>query len=275
MSIGLEGCHVDIAWRAFSHSCSISKALGYFSVDDALDEQDDQTPISDSPPEQEIGVERNRKRFGFWHILRTDCLFRMSFGKPTLIPAGSWKVNFPDPTITGVDDESSHYIQIHFFASMRLAMVVMRYLDWIEGDPKLDPVSYDAIIESYIEEVQSILLDWDTVRVALLYVPCNPSSSILLMSQQEGLLRMATDHTDIWLCVDVLFSSYKMLIVLYQSKKCDQGPVLPYKSVDLARKFVQTFQSLVGSSQTFSGIRYDTFRLDMQLLSSLLTIWEV
>lgn len=91
----------------------------------------------------------------------------MSFGKPTLIPAGSWKVNFPDPTINGVDDESSRFIQIHFLASMRLAIIVMKYLDWIDGGSNPDPVSHDAMIDGYIDEVQSILSDWDAVRCTL------------------------------------------------------------------------------------------------------------
>lgn len=169
MSMALEACDVDLAWKAFGHSCRISKALGYFSVDETSMEGDNQilTPASTSTPAHEAEVEQNRKRYGFWHMLRTDCLFRMSFGKPTLIPAGSWKVNFPDPTINGVDDESSRFIQIHFLVSMRLALIVMRYLDWIDGGPTPDPVSHDATIDGFIDEVQSILSDWDTVRCTL------------------------------------------------------------------------------------------------------------
>lgn len=79
------------------------------------------------------------------------------------MPAGSWRVNFPDPTITGVDDESSRYIQIHFLSSMRLALTSMRYFDWMKGSSDSDPVSHDAIVDRYIDEVQSILSDWDTV----------------------------------------------------------------------------------------------------------------
>jgi hypothetical protein len=66
---------------------------------------------------------------------------------------------------------------------------------------------------------------------------------------------MATEHIDIWLCVDVLFNSYTMLIVLYQSKKCDQGDSLPYPAVDLARKSVKTFQTILECSSQW-GIRY-------------------
>ncbi|KAJ5826006.1 hypothetical protein N7474_003144 [Penicillium riverlandense] len=233
MSTALEGCNIDLSWKAFGHSCRISKALGYFCVDETPSEGDEQLSAPPGTPLHEAEVERNRKRFGFWHILRTDCFFRMAFGKPTLIPAGSWKVNFPDSMINGVDDESSRFVQIHFLVSMRLTLIVMKYLDWIDGGPDPDPVSHDAIIESYIDEVQSILSDWDTA----------------------SLLRMAINLVDTWLCVDVLFSSYKMLIVLYQSKKCGQDHILPYQAVDLARKSVTIFQSLLGSSShAFWGI---------------------
>ncbi|KAJ5966600.1 hypothetical protein N7481_013314 [Penicillium waksmanii] len=226
ISIALEGCNIDLAWKAFSHSCRVAKALGYFSVDEFTSAENDQQSIPVGTPAPEAEVERNRKRFGFWHILRTDCIFRMSFGKPTLIPAGSWKVDLPDPTINGVDDGKSNFIQIHFISSMRLALIVMRYLDWIERDAQPDPVSHDTVIDGYIDEVQSILSDWD----------------------MESLLRMATEHIDIWLCVDVLFNSYTMLIVLYQSKKCNRGDSLPYPATDLARKSVKTFQTLLECS---------------------------
>jgi hypothetical protein len=68
---------------------------------------------------------------------------------------------------------------------------------------------------------------------------------------------MATNHVDIWFCVDILFSSYKMLIVLYQSKKCNRSHILPRQAVDIARKSVTKFQALLGSSlHAFWGIRY-------------------
>ncbi|KAJ5975437.1 hypothetical protein N7481_009144 [Penicillium waksmanii] len=250
ISMALEGCNMDLSWKAFSQACRISKALGYFAVDETPSESSNHseqpqqphltapTPAPESAPASEsehhkAEVDKNRKRFEFWHILRIDCLFRMSFGKPTLMPAGSWKVNFPDPTINGVDDESSRFVQIHFIASMRLALIVMKYLDWVDCGTDPNPISHDATIDSFINEVQSILSDWDT----------------------EGLLQMATNHVDIWFCVDILFSSYKMLIVLYQSKKCNRSHILPRHAVDIARKSVTKFQALLGASlHAFWGI---------------------
>lgn len=158
----------------------MAKALGYFSVDEFSSAENDQQSIPVGTPAPEAEVERNRKRFGFWHILRTDCIFRMSFGRPALIPTGSWKVDFPDPTINGVDDGKSNFIQIHFISSMRLALIVMRYLDWIESDAQPDPASHDTIIDGYIDEVWSILSDWDMVRYACPWCPyCMAESATL------------------------------------------------------------------------------------------------
>ncbi|KAJ5244458.1 hypothetical protein N7489_004554 [Penicillium chrysogenum] len=233
MSLFLECCNIDLSWKALAQACRISKALGYFSVDETPSEGDNQLSTEPGSLPHQAEVERNRKRFEFWHILRTDCLFRMCFGKPTLIPAGSWKVNFPDPTINGIDHESSRFIQIHFIASMRLALIVMKYLDWVDEGKDPDPVSHDATIDSFIDEVQLILSDWDA----------------------EGLLQMATNHVDMWFCVDVLLSTYKMLIVLYQSKKCNQSHILPCQAVEISRKSVKTFQSLLASSaHAFWGV---------------------
>ncbi|KAJ5941216.1 hypothetical protein N7516_001384 [Penicillium verrucosum] len=233
VSLFLEFCNVDLSWKALAQACRISKALGFFSVDETPSEGDNEHSTEPESLPHQAEVERNRKRFQFWHILRTDCLFRMCYGKPTLIPAGSWKVNFPDPTINGVNDESSRFMQIHFIASMRLTLIVMKYLDWVDGGKDPDPVSHDATIDSFIDEVQLILSDWDA----------------------EGLLQMATNHVDVWFCVDVLFSTYKMLIVLYQSKKCNQGHILPSQAVEISRKSVKIFQSLLASSaHAFWGI---------------------
>lgn len=55
----------------------------------------------------------------------------------------------------------------------------------------------------------------------------------------------------------MLVGSYEILIVLHLSKKCDHGHLLPYEAVNLARKSLKIFQSLLGStSQAFWGIRY-------------------
>ncbi|KAJ5420687.1 hypothetical protein N7465_003206, partial [Penicillium sp. CMV-2018d] len=233
MSLSLECCNIDLSWKALAQTCRISKALGLFSVDEAPSEGDNELSTEPGSLPSQAEVERNRKRFEFWHILRTDCLFRMCYGKPTLIPAGSWKVNFPDPTINGINHEPSRFIQIHFIASMRLTLIVMKYLDWVDRGKDPDPVSHDATIDSFIDEVQLILSDWDA----------------------EGLLQMTTNHVDVWFCVDVLFSTYKMLIVLYQSKKCNQSHILPSQAVEISRKSVKIFHSLLASSaHAFWGV---------------------
>lgn len=68
---------------------------------------------------------------------------------------------------------------------------------------------------------------------------------------------MATNHLEIWFCVDVLFSTYKMLIVLYQSKKSEQSYILPSQAVEISRKSVKIFQSLLASSaNALWGVRY-------------------
>ncbi|OKP10845.1 hypothetical protein PENSUB_3665 [Penicillium subrubescens] len=150
--MALESCNSEMSWKMLGHALTIAKALGYFSMDENPEGTDVQSSPSQVSTVDETETEKNRKRFEFWHLLRTDCLFRLSFGKPTLIPPGSWKVNFPDPTITGVGDESSRFIQIHFLASMRLALVVMKYLDWVDLGPDPNPVSHDATIDSFLEE---------------------------------------------------------------------------------------------------------------------------
>jgi len=153
----LEGCNSELSWKIFGQACTIAKALGYFSVDE-------NPALPDNPTKKDTEVEKNRKRFEFWHLLRTDCLFRLSFGKPACIQRGSWTVNLPDPSINGVENESTRFIQIHFLASMRLNLIALKYLELVDSKPDPETEAYDKTIDNLIAEVQSIMSDWNTVR---------------------------------------------------------------------------------------------------------------
>ena len=165
--MALESCDSELSWKVLGHACRIARALGYFSVDAERPIHSNQESLPEKPPKPETEIEKNRKRFEFWHLLRTDCLFRLSFGKPALIAEGSWAVNFPDPSINGVDDASTRFIQIHFLASMRLTLVLLRYLDLINLKPGPAAPQYDEAMDSLITEVQTIMSDWSPVRRAL------------------------------------------------------------------------------------------------------------
>ncbi|KAE8154541.1 hypothetical protein BDV25DRAFT_147465 [Aspergillus avenaceus] len=234
ISMTLEGCNSELSWKILGKACRISRTLGYFSVDGDPGELNGEHPPARESNPNESEVDRNRKRFEFWHLLRTDCLFRLSFGKPTLIPEGTWAVNLPDPTITGNDDASTRFIQIHFLASMRLALVVLKYLNWADAQPDEESDEHDEWLDSLIAEVQTIMSDWNA----------------------EELVSTTENNVDTLFCVDILFSSYKMLIVFSQAKKCNRdSPHLPRHTVDVARKALKMFRSLmVGSVQTYWGI---------------------
>ena len=172
VSITLDGSNSELSWKFLGHACAISRALGYFTIDanqaeGKENEKEKGKQGEKEPTEHEAEIDKNRIRFEFWHLLRTDCLFRLSFGKPALIPRDSWKVNFPDPTITGVDNASTRFIQIHFLASMRLTLIMLKYLDMEDADAEheLDTVVYDTQVDGLIEEVQLIMSDWNAVSL--------------------------------------------------------------------------------------------------------------
>ena len=158
-------------------------------------------------------------------------------------------MNFPDPTITGVDDESTRFVQIHFLASMRLTLVLLKYLDLVDAVPVPDPETYDTTVDTLIAEVQSIMSGWNAVCLFL-----QTGSTICTIAEyysnilKEELLSTTTNDIDSSFCVDILFSSYKMLILFDQSKNSNQRTDhLPRQTVDIARKSLQMFQVVLGS----------------------------
>ncbi|KAJ5243533.1 uncharacterized protein N7469_001860 [Penicillium citrinum] len=234
ISVALEGCDCDLSWEMLGLACRIARTLGYFSVDTDQGEDRSLSPSVQNTIADDTETDKNQKRFVFWHLFRTDCFFRLAFRKPNLITKGCWKVNFPDLTINGIDDESFHLIQIHFLVSMRIALLSMKFLDWIDFQSTLDPASHDAVVEGYIEELHSILSNWHL----------------------EELLGRSRTRFDTYFCTDMLFSSYKLLIALNQSKKCNQDKhTLPPETVKISRKLLRLSQSLLGTSlPAFWGI---------------------
>jgi hypothetical protein len=80
---------------------------------------------------------------------------------------------------------------------------------------------------------------------------------------------MAKTQVDTWFCVDMIFSSYKILIILHQSKKGGQEEHrLPPQTVDISRKSIQAFQSLLGPTlHAYWGIRYVQTHILLKLVS--------
>ncbi|KAL2802517.1 hypothetical protein BJX63DRAFT_440844 [Aspergillus granulosus] len=219
ISMTLEGGDVDLSWRILGEACRIARALGYFCIDS------NETLESDLPDE-----ELNRRRFEFWHLLRIDCLFRLSFGKPAAIPHGSWAVNFPNPSITGSEDENTsiHVIEIHFLASMRLTLVILKYLEYMDTISDSDEVD-GKVIGNLIEEVNSIQRLW----------------------KPDELLTMTTNHIDSWFSVDILLGCYKMFVILDQARAktyCQGNYSVPPLSSEMASQSLRTIRTFMSSA---------------------------
>ncbi|KAJ0415230.1 hypothetical protein BJY00DRAFT_293743 [Aspergillus carlsbadensis] len=220
IAMTLEGGDIDLSWNMLSEACKIARAIGYFHIDSTLFEEDPTEPAD----------ERNRKRFEFWHLLRTDCLFRLSFGKPALIPKGSWEVNFPHPSITGNEDEnvSTRVIEIHFLASMRQTLVMLKYLEYMDRISHPDEVD-GAFISELIEEVNSIRRLW----------------------KPDDILNMATNHIDSWFSVDILLGCYKMFIILDQARTkayCQANYGVVPLSSEMAVQSLRTIRTFMSSA---------------------------
>ncbi|KAL2829075.1 hypothetical protein BJY01DRAFT_261390 [Aspergillus pseudoustus] len=198
VSMTLEGSDIELSWRLLSAACGIAKALGYFDVDSDPEVQVSSSSAASCNPTP-LDIEHNRNRFEFWHLLRIDCLFRISFGKPALITKGSWAVNFPQLSINGVEDPSNSTIEIHFLASMRLTLVMMHYLDYIDTFPDSNIISEGAI-DLLWSEVLSILRTW----------------------KPADLVGMARNHVDAWFSVDIILGCDTMFMVLEQARTANQ-----------------------------------------------------
>lgn len=76
-------------------------------------------------------------------------------------------MNFPDPTISGVDDASTHFIQIHFLASMRFTLVLLKYLDLVTKESTFHLAEYDGALDNLAVEVKSVMSNWKPVSFNL------------------------------------------------------------------------------------------------------------
>ncbi|KAL2796671.1 hypothetical protein BJX66DRAFT_299060 [Aspergillus keveii] len=241
ISMALEGGDIDISWKMLGEACKIARSIGYFHVDSGVIEEDP----------NESAEERNRKRFEFWHLLRTDCLFRLSFGKPALIPKESWEVNFPHPSITGNEDEnaSTRVIEIHFLASMRQTLVMLKYLEYM--DTISNPEEVDgAFISEFIEEVNSIRSLW----------------------KPDEILSMTTNHIDSWFSVDILLGCYKMFIILDQARTkayCQASYGVVPLSSEMAVQSLRTIRTFMSSAS------YAHWGVSLVLLSQFVPLFIV
>ncbi|KAL4745972.1 hypothetical protein BDW72DRAFT_207753 [Aspergillus terricola var. indicus] len=245
VSISLEAGNIELCWEMMRHTCSIAKALGYFHIDAGP-----QFPATESEK-----IEKNRKRFEFWHLLRTDCMFRLLLGKPAVIRKGEWAVNFPDsPGIIasekgGGGDEDTHMFEIHFLASMRQTLVMLRYLDYTEGPDGIDEDTVDALIA----ETETSMALW----------------------RPDEMLESKVNRIDSLLSVDMLLGSYKMLIILDQARQNrdqnrdhDGYPGLSPYTVDIARRSLQALQAAMRSA----GNKYARWGVSLVFLHQLIPL---
>jgi hypothetical protein len=125
-------------------------------------------------------------------------------------------------------------LSIHFLALMRLTLVVLKYLDLVNADSDQNAATYDSSLDDLAIEVEAILSDWNVDE---------------LISTTKSLI-------DTWFFADILFTSYKIIIILSQAKKCNRASYhLPRHTVDLARKSLKVFQCLMGSTvRSFWGV---------------------
>lgn len=156
----MDFCNIELAWKMLGYACSIANALGYFTVDSPF-------PTSLSPGNEQNTRDLNRKRLLFWYLVRTDCQFRLHFGKPPVMEAGSWAVNMPDPAITGSDNVSSHSIQIHFLATMRLTLSMMKYLNLNALETIQNPTDLENTVDDLTAEIMTVMSGWEPVSYRL------------------------------------------------------------------------------------------------------------
>jgi hypothetical protein len=148
----------DLSWNFFRQACTIGRHLGIFTVDS------DNVPVNCGDISTDCTLTQTQKRFAFWQLLQTDCLFRQLFGKTAVIPFGTWQVRFPELSASGVESQSS--IQVHFIISMRFAFVTLRFLELLDTQGY---ILEDQVTE-LILELKSVVTDWDLVCFPIIAV---------------------------------------------------------------------------------------------------------
>ncbi|KAF4201469.1 hypothetical protein CNMCM8927_001565 [Aspergillus lentulus] len=222
----------DLSWDCFRRACLIGRQLGIFTVDAEHMEGLD-VPGNHSRTSTDCTLTKSQKRYAFWQLLQTDCLFRQLFGKSPVIPFGSWCVRFPDLPLHPEGDTPQSSLQVYFIVSMRFAFITLRFLEFLDTHGQ---ASEDQVTELVLE-LKSVVTEWDLERS----------------------FRAAVKPTDACLYADLLFSSHLLIISFQQSTKTFYPlQQIPEASLDAAR---QSIYILEHWSQLPTGNPYNTISL--------------
>ena len=144
-----DNLDLNQAWNFHAEACRVAQELGYHQLDDAAQ------PISHLDDKIEV------KRKGFWQLVHTTYLFRLTFGKPILIE--KFKVNLPSLITASGDSADNSLADITFVVTSRIAFIVTEFFAIVDMSPGHDISILDGKVEILCDEIESILVEWKIV----------------------------------------------------------------------------------------------------------------
>ncbi|CAI7678479.1 unnamed protein product [Penicillium manginii] len=146
----IDNFDYHLAWKFHSEACRFSEILGI---------QDVETSNSDLA---EDDPEKNDKRRLHWHLVMTDCLYRLWYDKPSALKSPISRVKLPveisprtkQPEFTGC---------VLFIVWARMLFILEQFFE-LSASTEHDPgISFQEEVNSYCNQLEDLLIDWDLV----------------------------------------------------------------------------------------------------------------
>lgn len=149
--LAINNFDYQLAWKFHCQSCQYLQAAGIHRLD----------VIPAQSHEEED--RRNALRTLYWHVLQTDFLFRMLYGKPSALPKNSERVN-PPSAITLAESQPSRSAITIYIVWIRYTIMtkdLFRMLDNLPSEYITQEIAQS--VEEYCNKLEELATEWDLV----------------------------------------------------------------------------------------------------------------
>ncbi|KAF2008614.1 hypothetical protein BU24DRAFT_429207 [Aaosphaeria arxii CBS 175.79] len=152
--LAINNFDYQLAWKFHCQSCQFVTAAGIHRLD--------MLPAQSHEEEDQ----RNALRCIYWHVLQTDFLFRMSYGKPSALPRSTDTVNPPSLLTRAAPhpSRSSTALYVVWFRCTLMTKDLFKLIDSRAPGDTSDDIPRE--VDEYCRKLEDLLAEWDLEGLA-------------------------------------------------------------------------------------------------------------